>query len=124
MASDGLTGPGSMRPGVSFSADDPGHGRDRTRSQEAARAGPPMGLGPGQGMGPGRMACSARAILRRLTPVTDPDTPRHIEIREGDHTIASATVMTCQEAAGTARIWLHAAPGHVPRAGGRAWSMP
>ena len=46
--------------------------------------------------------------------MTDPDTPRHIEIREGDHTIAAAGVMTCDEAAGTARVWLHAAPGHVP----------
>ena len=45
--------------------------------------------------------------------MTDPDAPRHIEIRDGDHAIATAGVMTCQEAAGTARVWLHAAPGHV-----------
>ena len=46
--------------------------------------------------------------------MTDPDTPRHVEIRDGDHTIATAEVTTCQEAAGTARAWLRAVPGHVP----------
>ena len=51
--------------------------------------------------------------------MTDPDTSRHIEIRDGDRTIAAAKVMTCEEAAGIARVWLHAAPGHV-RPGRRA----
>jgi hypothetical protein len=46
--------------------------------------------------------------------VTDPDPPRHVEISDGGHTIATAEVMTCQEPAGTARVWLRAAPGHVP----------
>lgn len=46
--------------------------------------------------------------------MTDPDTPRHIEIRDGDHTIAAAEVMTCEEPARIARVWLRAAPGHVP----------
>ena len=45
--------------------------------------------------------------------MTDPDTPRHIEIRDGGHTIAAAEVMTCQEAARIARVWLCVAPGHV-----------
>jgi hypothetical protein len=45
--------------------------------------------------------------------MTDPGTPRHIEIKDGDHTIATAKVMTCEEAAGIARVWLQAAPGHV-----------
>jgi hypothetical protein len=45
--------------------------------------------------------------------MTDPDTPRHIQIRDGDRTIATAKVMICEEVAGTARVWLHAAPGHV-----------
>jgi hypothetical protein len=45
--------------------------------------------------------------------MTDPDTPRHIEIRDGDHTIAAAEVMACEEAARTVRVWLCAAPGHV-----------
>ena len=46
--------------------------------------------------------------------MTDPDPPRHVEISDGDHTIATAEVTTCQEAAGTARAWLRAVPGHVP----------
>jgi len=45
--------------------------------------------------------------------VTDPDTLRHIEIRDGDQMIAAAEVMTCRGAAGTARVWVHTAPGHV-----------
>jgi len=63
-------------------------------------------------MGQARTAWSAPAIFRRH-PVTDPDTPRHIEIKDGNQTIAAAEVTTCQGAAGTARVWLHAAPGHV-----------
>jgi len=63
-------------------------------------------------MGQARTAWSAPAIFRR-NPMTDPDTPRHIEIRDGNHTIAAAEVMTRQEAARTARVWLHAASGHV-----------
>ena len=50
--------------------------------------------------------------------MTDPDAPRHIEIRDDDQTIAAAEV-TCEGAARTARVWLHAAPGHV-RPGRRA----
>lgn len=46
--------------------------------------------------------------------MTGPDTSRHIEIRDGDHTIAAAEVMTCGQAARTARVWLRTAPGHVP----------
>lgn len=45
--------------------------------------------------------------------MNDPDMPRHIEIRDGDQTTAVAEVVTCQEAARTARVWLHAVPGHV-----------
>ena len=45
--------------------------------------------------------------------MTDPDTPRYIEVRDGDQTVAAAEVMTCQEPAGTARVWLRAASGHV-----------
>jgi hypothetical protein len=68
------------------------------------------------------MAWSAQAISRRH-PMTDPDTPRYIEVRDGDQTVAAAEVMTCQEPAGTARVWPHAASAHVARAGGRIWSM-
>jgi hypothetical protein len=63
-------------------------------------------------MGQARTAWSLPAIFRRYLMI-DPHMPRHIEIRDGDHAIAAAEVMTCEEAAGTARVWLHAAPGHV-----------
>ncbi len=43
----------------------------------------------------------------------DPHASRHVEVREGDRTIAAAEVTTAQGAAGTARTWLHAASGHV-----------
>jgi hypothetical protein len=45
--------------------------------------------------------------------MTDPDKPRHIEIKDGDHTVVAAEVMTREEAARTARVWLRAVPGHV-----------
>jgi hypothetical protein len=64
-------------------------------------------------MGQVRMAWPAQAIVRRHS-MTDPDRPRHIEIRDGDQIIAAAEVMIREEAAGTARVWLRAAPGHVP----------
>jgi len=44
--------------------------------------------------------------------MTNPDTPRHIEIRDGDQTIAAAEVMTRGEAGKTARVLLHVASGH------------
>lgn len=45
--------------------------------------------------------------------MTNPDTPRRIEVRDGDHTVAAAEVATAEEAGGTARASLHSAPGHV-----------
>jgi hypothetical protein len=45
--------------------------------------------------------------------VTDPDTARHIEIKDGDQTVATAEVTTSQEADGTAQASLHAASGHI-----------
>jgi hypothetical protein len=45
--------------------------------------------------------------------MTSPDTPRHIEIKDGDQTVAAAEVMTPRGASGTARASLHAASGHV-----------
>jgi hypothetical protein len=45
--------------------------------------------------------------------MTSPDTPRHIEIKDGDQTVAAAEVTTSSEADGTARASMHAAPGHV-----------
>jgi hypothetical protein len=45
--------------------------------------------------------------------MTSPDTPRHIEIKDGDQTVAAAEVTTSREAGGTARTSLHAASGHM-----------
>lgn len=45
--------------------------------------------------------------------MTDPDTPRHVEIKDGDRTVAAAEVTTSQEADGTAQASLHAAAGHI-----------
>jgi uncharacterized phage protein gp47/JayE len=51
--------------------------------------------------------------------MTSPDTPRYIEIKDGDQTIAAAEVTTSSGAGGTARASLNAVSGHVPP-GGRA----
>jgi hypothetical protein len=45
--------------------------------------------------------------------VTDPGTSRHIEIKDGDQTVAAAEVTTPQEADGTAHASLRAASGHI-----------
>jgi hypothetical protein len=45
--------------------------------------------------------------------VTDPDTSRHIEIKDGDKTVAAAEVTTSPEADGTAQASLRAASGHI-----------
>ena len=46
--------------------------------------------------------------------MTNPDTSRHIEIKDGDQTVAAAHVATSQEAGGTARASLEVAAGQVP----------
>ena len=51
--------------------------------------------------------------------MTSPDTPRHIEIKDGDQTVAAAEVTTSSRAGGTARASLTAASGHISP-GGRA----
>jgi hypothetical protein len=38
--------------------------------------------------------------------MTDPGTPRHVEIKDGDETVAAAEVTTSQEAGGTAQASL------------------
>ena len=45
--------------------------------------------------------------------MTEADSSRHIEIKDGDQTVAAAEVTTVQGAEGTARTSLHAASGHV-----------
>jgi hypothetical protein len=43
----------------------------------------------------------------------DPETPRHIEIEDGDQTVADADVSAPAEPAGTARASLRSASGHI-----------
>jgi len=46
--------------------------------------------------------------------MSNPDTPRrHVEVKEGDQTIAAAEVTTAAGAEGTARTSLHAPSGHT-----------
>ncbi len=45
--------------------------------------------------------------------MTNPDTPRYIEVRDGDDTVLAAEVTALKEAGGTARASLRAAAGHV-----------
>ena len=45
--------------------------------------------------------------------MNNPDTPRHIEIKDGDQTVAAAEVTAPEGAGGTARTSLFAASGHV-----------
>jgi len=45
--------------------------------------------------------------------MTDPGTPQHVEIKDGEDTVAAAEVTTSPEPGGTAHASLHAAPGHI-----------
>jgi RecB family exonuclease len=45
--------------------------------------------------------------------MSNPDTPRHVEVKDGDQTIAAAEVTTAEGAEGTARTSLHASSGHI-----------
>lgn len=45
--------------------------------------------------------------------MTDPKTSRHIEIKDGDQTVADADVSASAEPGGTARASLRAASGHI-----------
>jgi hypothetical protein len=51
--------------------------------------------------------------------VSDPDTARHVEVRDGDHIVAAAEVTTAKGPKGTARTSLHAISPDV-RAGYRS----
>ena len=46
--------------------------------------------------------------------MTNPDTSRHIEVKDGSQTVAAAEVAASQEAGGAVRVSLHAASGPVP----------
>jgi hypothetical protein len=45
--------------------------------------------------------------------MTDPEPSRHIELKDGDHTVADAEVSVSPEPGGTARATLRAASGHI-----------
>ncbi len=45
--------------------------------------------------------------------MADHGTSRHVEIKDGDRTVAAVEVTTSQEPGGTAQASLHAAPGHI-----------
>jgi hypothetical protein len=45
--------------------------------------------------------------------MTDPETARHIEVKDGDQTVAAADVSAAAEPEGTARASLRAASGHI-----------
>ena len=55
---------------------------------------------------------AAKAIPQEAS-MTDSRTPRHVEIKDGDQTVAAAEVTTSQEPGGTAQASLHAASGHI-----------
>ena len=45
--------------------------------------------------------------------MTNPDTPRHVEVKDGDRTVAAAEVTIASGPEGTARTSLRATSGHV-----------
>ena len=45
--------------------------------------------------------------------MTNPEPPRHVEVKDGDRTVAAADVTTAQGPEGTARTSLHATSEHV-----------
>jgi hypothetical protein len=45
--------------------------------------------------------------------MTNPEPPRHVEVKDGDRTVAAADVTTAQGPEGTARTSLRATSGHV-----------
>ncbi|MFY9926388.1 MAG: hypothetical protein WAK82_00145 [Streptosporangiaceae bacterium] len=45
--------------------------------------------------------------------MTNPEMPRHIEVKDGDQTVAAAEVSTVQGAEGTVRTSLYPPSGHV-----------
>ena len=45
--------------------------------------------------------------------MTSPDKPHHVEVKDGDQTVAAAEVTTAGRADGTVRTSLHSTSGHV-----------
>jgi uncharacterized phage protein gp47/JayE len=46
--------------------------------------------------------------------MTSPDKPRHVEVKDGDQTVAAANVTTVDNAEGTVRTSLLPSSGHTP----------
>jgi hypothetical protein len=46
--------------------------------------------------------------------VTDPDKSRHVEVKDGDRTVAAAEVMPVEHSEGTVRTSLYPSSGHSP----------
>jgi hypothetical protein len=45
--------------------------------------------------------------------MTGPDTSHHVQVKDGDQTVAAAEVTRSEQAGGTVRTSLHAASGHI-----------
>ncbi len=45
--------------------------------------------------------------------ITGPDLRQHVEVSDDDRTVATAEVTTSEGSGGTARVSLHAEPGHI-----------
>ena len=46
--------------------------------------------------------------------MTSPDSPRHVEVKDGDQTVAAAEVRTLDDSEGTVRTSLLPSSGHTP----------
>ena len=46
--------------------------------------------------------------------MTSPDKSRHVEVKDGDQTVAAAVVTAVEHAEGTVRTSLHPSSGHTP----------
>jgi len=46
--------------------------------------------------------------------MTSPYEPRHVEVKAGEQTVASAEVTPCEKAGGTVRASLYPSAGHIP----------
>ena len=46
--------------------------------------------------------------------MTSPDNSRHVEVKDGDQTLAAAEVTTLDDSGGTVRTSLHPSSGHTP----------
>lgn len=99
-------------PAGPFDAGRAGQGNNWACGNDVAvcRAGP---AAQRRGAGPGAVDAAGNGNRAWRHPVTEPDTSRHIEIKDGDQMVAAAEVTTSPEADGTAEASLYAASGHI-----------